>query len=92
MLNYRVSKSISTATTTTTSVSVSGDSQPELAIDRHQQGSFAGLSTTVHTPESTYIPTAEGYAWLRLTDEISASQLQIDPFEELATLPNRFSL
>ena len=85
MLNYRVSKSTSTATATTTSVSISGDSQPESAIDRHQQGSFVGLSTTVHTPELRYIPATEPYAWLRLADEISASQLQIDPFEELAT-------
>ena len=85
MLNYRVSKLTSTATATTTSVSVSEDSQPESSIERHQQGSFVGLSTTVHTPESRYISVAEPYAWLRLAAEISASQLQIDPFEELAT-------
>ena len=87
MLNYPVSKSTSTvtATATTTSVSVSGDSQPELSIDRHQQGSFTGLTTTVHTTESRYIPAAERYAQLRLSDEISASHLQIDPFEALAT-------
>ena len=85
MRNYRVSKSTSSATATTTSVSVSGDSQPESSIDRHQQGSFAGLSTIVHTPESRYIPAAERYAQLRLSAEISASQLQIDPFEALAT-------
>ena len=85
MPRYRVSNSATTATATSTSVSVSGGFQPESAIDRHQQGSFAGLSTTVHTPESTYIPAAEPYAWLRLADEISTSQLQIDPFEELAS-------
>ena len=81
MPNYRVSKSTSTTTATTTSVSVSAGSQPESSIERHQQGSFVGLSTTVHTAESGYIPVAEPY----LADEISASQLQIDPFEELAT-------
>ena len=84
MLSYRVSESTSTATATNTSVSFSGDSQPESAIDRHQQGSFVGLSTTVHTPELRYIPAAERYAQLRLSAEISASQLQIDPFEALA--------
>ena len=82
---YYLSKSTSTATATTASVSVSGDSQPESAIDRHQQGSFVGLSTAVHTLESTHIPAAERYAGLRLLAEISTSQLQIDPFEALAT-------
>ena len=81
MRSYRASKSTSTATTT--SASVSGDSQPESAIERHQQGSFAGLSTTVHTPESTYIPAAEQYAGLRLLAEVST--LQVDPFVTLAT-------
>ena len=85
MPSYCVSKSISTATATTTSVSVSGGSQPESAIDRHQQGSFAGLPTTVHTPESRHIPAAERYIRPRLSAEISASQLQIDPFKALAT-------
>ena len=82
MRSYRVSKSTSSATAT--SVSVFGDSQPESAIDRHQQGSFVGLSTTVHTPESRYITAAERYAELRLLTEISASQPQRDPFEVLA--------
>ena len=89
MRSYRVTKSTSTATATTaivtaTGVSVSGGSQPESEIDRHYQGSFVGLSTTVHTPESNYIPAADRYAELRLSAEISASQLQIDPFEALA--------
>ena len=85
MRSYRVSKSTSTATVT--SVSVFGGSQPELAIGRHQPGSFVGLATTVHTPEATHIPGAERYAGLRLLAEISASQLQTDPdpFEELTT-------
>ena len=85
MPSYRVFKSTSTATATTPSISVSGGSQPESAIDRHQQGSFAGLSTTVHTPESRHIPAAERYARLRLSAEISAPQLPIDPFKALAT-------
>ena len=89
MRSYRVTKSTSTATATTatvtaTSVSVSGGSQPESEIDRHHQGSFVGLSTTVHTPESTYIPAADRYAGLRPLAEISA-QPQSDPFELLAT-------
>ena len=85
MPSYRVSKSTSTATATTTSVSVSGDSQPEPAIDRHQQGSFAGLSTTAYTPELRYLPADERYAELRLSAEIIAPQLPIDPFKALAT-------
>ena len=83
MRSYRVTKSTSTATATATSVSVFGGSQPESATGRHQQGSFVGLSTTVHTPEATHIPAAEPYAGLKLLAEISASQLQIDPFEAL---------
>ena len=82
---YYLSKSTSTVTATTTTANLSGGIQAESAIDRHQQGSFVGLSTTVHTPESTLIPAAERYAWLRLLAEISDSQLQIDPFQALAT-------
>ena len=80
MHSYRVS----TSTASATSVTACGVSQPELAIEQHQQGSFDDLSTTVHTPESTCIPAAEQYAGLRLLAEISAAQLQIDPFEALA--------
>ena len=82
---YYLSKSTSTVTATTTTATLSGGSQAESAIDRPQEGSFVGLSTTVHTPESTHIPAVERYAWLRLLAEISDSQLQIDPFEALAT-------
>ena len=85
MPSYRVFKSTSTATATTPSVSVSGSSQPESAIDRHQQGSFAGLSTTVHITESRQIPAVGRYARQRLSAEISAPRLQIDPFKALAT-------
>ena len=93
MRSYRASKSkststaISTSTSAATIVAASGDSQPELAIEQQQQGSFVGLSTTVHTPESTYIPILadDRDAGLRLLAEISASQPQIDPFQALAT-------
>ena len=85
MHSSRLSKSIATATITSTSTTTSQSSQPESAAGQHQQGSSVSLSTTVHTPESTYIPAAERYAGLILLAEISASQIQIDPFEELAT-------
>ena len=83
MRSYCASKSTSTATTA--SVTVFGDSQPELAIEQHHQGSFADLLTTVHTPESTSIIPADDrpFAGLRLLAEVSTSQL--DPFETLAT-------
>ena len=83
MPSYRVSKSTSTFTSTTVSVSVSGGSQPELAIEQHQQGSFADIPTTAHVLESTYIPAAERYAGLRLLAEVST--LHVDPFVTLAT-------
>ena len=54
MHSSHVSESTSTATTTTV-VIVSGVSQPELTAGQGQQGSFVGLSTTAHTPESTGI-------------------------------------
>ena len=79
---HRVSESTSTTTSssTVTSVTASGDSQPESAIERHHQGSFAGLSTTVHRPQSTHITVAEQpFANLGLLAEVSTSQL--DPFE-----------
>ena len=78
MHSYRVS-------TFTATSAASGDSQPELAIEHHQQGSFVGLfPTTVHTPESTYIPADDQqFSGLRLLAEVSTSQ--IDPFDALAT-------
>ena len=85
MHSSRLSKPIATATVTSTSTTTSRSSQPESAAGQHQQGSFVSLSPTVHTPDSTYIPTAERYAGLILLAEISASQLKIDPFEALAT-------
>ena len=83
MRSYRLSKSTSTFTATTVSVSVSGGSQPELAIEQHQQGSFVGIPTTAHAPESAYIPADDQYAGLRLLAEVST--LQVDPFVALAT-------
>ena len=83
MPSYRLSKSTSTATATTTSVSVSEGSQPESAIKRDHQGSFVGLSTTVHTQESSHIPVAEqSFVRLRMLAEVSTSKA--DPFEALA--------
>ena len=87
MPRFHITKSTSTATTSTTSVTISGVSQPDLAAGQRQQGSFAGLSTTVHALESTFIPipTDDRDAGLRLLAEISILQPQIDPFEALAT-------
>ena len=90
MHSSRLPKLTSTATAastgTATSVVTSVVSQSEFAAgQRQQEGSFAGFSTTVYTPESRHIPAAERYVRLRLSAEISASQLQIDPFVTLAT-------
>ena len=88
MHSPHVSKSTSTASatsaSTTTTVTVSGVSQPESAAGQHQQGSFVGLSTTVHTPESTLVPaTYHQRDALGLSSAIGTTQ--IDPFEALAT-------
>ena len=90
MHSSRLPKLTSTATAastgTATSVVTSVVSQSEFAAgQRQQEGSFSGFSTTVYTPESRHIPAAERYVRLRLSAEISASQLQIDPFVTLAT-------
>ena len=82
MRSYRISKSTSTETATTPRVSVSGGSQPESSAGQRQQGSFAGIPTTAHASESTYIPAAERYTELRLLAEVSTSQ--IDPFTALS--------
>ena len=81
----RLSKSTSaataTSTSTTTSVIASGVAQE---ARQRQQGSFAGMSTTVHTPQSSHIPAAEQpFAGLRLLAEVSASQ--VDPLAALAS-------
>ena len=85
MNRFNVTKSTSAATSTTTRVIVSEVSQPDLAAGQHQQDSFVGRSTTVHTPESTYIQAADRDAGLKLLAEISALQPRIDPFQALAT-------
>ena len=94
MRNYHVSTSTATATATSTStattVTALGDSRPELAIEQQQQGSFVGFSTTVHTPESTYILAADRYVELRELAEICTSRVYFDPFEALATYQTAF--
>ena len=86
MHSPHVSKSTFTATNTntTTTVTVSKVSQPESAAGQRQQGSFIGLLATLHTPESTRIPsTCYQQDELGLLSEISTTQ--IAPFEALAT-------
>ena len=86
MHSPHVSKSTFTATSTntTTTVTVSKVSQPESAAGQRQQGFFIGLLATLHTPESTRIPsTYYQQDELGLLSEISTTQ--IAPFEALAT-------
>ena len=70
-----------------TSTVTSRFSQPELAAEQCQQGSFVDLSETVHTPEPTLIPaTYYQQDELRLLSDISVSDIissQFDPFELL---------
>ena len=90
MHSSHVSKSTSTVTVkaastiTTTTVTTSGVSQPESAAGQRQQGSFVGLPTTVHTPESKGISLIyhqqDEPGLLSETDTT-----HIDPFEALAT-------
>ena len=84
-----VPKSSSIATATSTSVTASRVSQPESAAEQSQQSSFVGLSTTVHTPESTRISSSYYQQdELRLLPDISVSNInasQTDSFEALAT-------
>ena len=85
MPSSQLTKSTSTtatSTTTTTSVSTSRASKPRTR--RRLRSSFAGMSTTIHTPESTHIPaTDQQFAGLILLAEASTSQ--VDPFQALAT-------
>ena len=85
-------KSSSAATATMTasiSTITSKFSQPELAAEQRQQGSFVDLSKTVHRPESTLIPATDHQQdesrllFAKSVSDISASQ--VDPFETLAT-------
>ena len=60
------------------------DSQPESAAEQRQQGSFVGMSTTVHTPESTHIPSNyQQHEGLRLLADVTTSL--VDPFDALAS-------
>ena len=80
MQSSRVPKSSSTASSTGTSVTASRVPQPELAAGQRQQGSFVGLSTTIHTPESALIPaTYHQQDELGLVSETGITQ--IAPFE-----------
>ena len=74
----------SSSTATSTSYTASRVSQPEPATEQRQQGSFVGLSTTSHTPESALIPaTYHQQDGLGLLSEIDITQ--IAPFEALVT-------
>ena len=83
------SATTTTANTTDMRTITSGNSQSESAVKQHQQGSFVGLSTTVHAPEATRISsTYYQQDELRLLSDISVSDinaLQTNPFEILAT-------
>ena len=92
-VHFKKSKSSSAASTSTMT---SGASQPESAAGQRQQGSYLGLSTSVHTPESTHIlasyPQDElrflSADDLRFLSDIDISEISIphiDPFEALAT-------
>ena len=78
-----------TANTANTSTITSRVYQPELAAGQLQQGSFADLWKTVHTPEPTLIPaTYYQKDELGLLPDMSVSDVspsQVDPFEILAT-------
>ena len=81
----RLSSATTATTNTITSTITFGVSHSELAAGQ-QQGSFMGLSKTVHTPEPRQIPEADHqFFGLRLLAEVSASQIEVDPFEALAT-------
>ena len=82
-----VSKSSSATTTThtaSTSTNIFRFSEPELAAEQRQQGSFVGLSTTVHTPEPTPIP-ATYYQQNELRPLSDISSAQANSFEAIAT-------
>ena len=89
---HSVSKSSSAATTIFTASTITMTSrvpQPELAAGKRQQGSFADLSKTLHSPEPTLMPaTCYQQDELGLLSGISVSDIscsQVDPFEILAT-------
>ena len=85
-------KSSSAATATMTasiSTTTSRFSQPELAAEQRQQGSFVDLSKTFPGPESTLMPATDHHQdESRLLSALSVSDIsasQVDPFETLAT-------
>ena len=81
MHNFSVSKSPSATSIGTTT---SEDSQPGTRDGQRPQGSFVGLSTTIHTPESALVPaTYHQQDELELLPEIGTTQ--ISPLEALAT-------
>ena len=84
MHSSRVPDTSSTVTATSTSVTTSRVSQPESAAGQRQQGSFVGLSTTAHTPESTKI-SASYYQQDELRPLSDLSVSQTNPFDALAT-------
>ena len=75
----------SKSTSTSASTIISRDSQqPEPVTAQRQQGSFVGLLSTIHTPESALIPaTYHQQDELGLLPETDTTQ--ITPFEALAT-------
>ena len=89
MDNFSISKSHSAASTNTITF---GSSQPGTVAGQHPRGSFVGLSTTVHTPESplisaTYYQQDEPglLSGSRLLSDTNAPK--VDPFKALATHP-----
>ena len=81
MHSFSVSKSPSATSTGTTTPE---DSQPGKKDQQRPQGSFVGLSTTIHTPESSLIPaTYHQQDELDLLPEIGTTQTS--PLEALAT-------
>ena len=89
MDNFSISKSHSAASTDTITF---GSSQLGTVAGQHPRGSFVGLSTTVHTPESTLISAT--YYQQDESGLLSGSRIlsgtnapQVDPFKALATHP-----
>ena len=79
------SSSVSKSSSSSTGATTSEESQSGEAAGPGQHGSFVGLSTTVHTPESMLIPVTSYRQkdGLGLLPEIGTTQ--IAPFEALTT-------
>ena len=81
MQSFRVTKSPSATSTSTITL---GDSQHDSAAGQRPQGSFVGISTIVHTPESTHMPSNyQQHAGLRLLADVTTSL--VNPFDALAS-------